>query len=408
MGTPSLSGMTNVPRPFPRLRPSRALLPTILLLGFLFVTFYPLQRANYVVEFHNNNAAISKLQWDALKAGLRRCDELTAPSPSYASPVPADRVNPRWNSIRGQSTTTVLRNATLFDGDGFYLEPVDVFFEKGVIRAVDLTSARDLNDFDHASINVLDVNGQFVTPGLVDMHSHHLVGPWPDLKNYDDTNEINDATGPLTPFVRSLDGMKAYDIATTIIASGGVTSSLILPGSANIMGGEAFPIKNVLRSGEHGEEIVEELLLEHGIPKANRRRYMKMACGENPRRVYHHTRMGNAWVFRHHLARAKDLREKQDAWCAAATAAAHQEDSAAIAALLTAGADGKGGLPEELELDSTIAMLRGKIGVNVHCYEQEDFEDMLLHSEEFGFRIQAFHHALSAWKVPELIKSSGQ
>jgi hypothetical protein len=174
------------------------------------------------------------------------------------------------------------------------------------------------------------------------------------------------------------------------------------------MGGEAFPIKNVLRSGEHGEEIVEQLLLEHGIPKANRRRYMKMACGENPRRVYHHTRMGNAWVFRHHLARAKDLREKQDAWCAAATAAAHQEDSAAIAALLTAGADGKGGLPEELELDSTIAMLRGKIGVNVHCYEQEDFEDMLLHSEEFGFRIQAFHHALSAWKVPELIKSSGQ
>lgn len=67
-----------------------------------------------------------------------------------------------------------------------------------------------------------------------------------------------------------------------------------------------------------------------------------------------------------------------------------------------------GGLPEDLELESTVAMLRGKVGVNVHCYEPEDLEDMLHHSKEFGFRIQAFHHALSAWKVPELIKSSGE
>jgi hypothetical protein len=53
-------------------------------------------------------------------------------------------------------------------------------------------------------------------------------------------------------------------------------------------------------------------------------------------------------------------------------------------------------------------MLRGQVGVNVHCYEPEDFEDMLLHSKEFGFRIQAFHHALAAWQVPEMIKASGE
>ena len=240
------------------------------------------------------------------------------------------------------------------------------------------------------------------------MHSHHLAYNWPILSVSADENEINPETGPLTPMVRSLDSLKPYDIATTIIASGGVTTSLILPGSANIMGGEAFPVKNLLRSGEHGEEVVEDLLLEHGIPKEDRRRYLKMACGENPRRVYHHTRMGNAWKFRQHMARAKDLRESQDAWCAAATTARQNRDTSAAASLLADGPAGKGGLPEELEFDSTIAMLRGKININVHCYEPEDFEDMLLHSEEFGFHIQAFHHALSAWKVPELIKSSGQ
>lgn len=176
------------------------------------------------------------------------------------------------------------------------------------------------------------------------------------------------------------------------------------------MGGEGVMVKNLLRGGDHGEESVEELLLEHGVPEAKRRRYMKMACGENPRRVYGHTRMGNAWIFRNHMTRAADLRERQDAWCASVAAARQSGDYAALSALLrTAGPDVRGGgLPEDLELDSTVAILRGKIGVNIHCYEPEDMEDMILHRKEFGFRIQAFHHSLSSWKVPEMIKSSGE
>jgi hypothetical protein len=399
-------------RPY-RLRPGRMLLPSFIVIGFVLLTLYPPRLAHYIVEFRSSSSDATVIQshWDALDAGLRRCAQLTAPAPVYSVPAPADRANPRWNSRSGQKNgTVVLRNATLFDGDDILPEPVDIILEKGVVRSVSATSSRDYyssssSSNDPSSVSVLELDGQFVTPGLVDMHSHHLVGAWPDLRGYDDTNEVNDATGPLTPFVRALDSIKPYDVATTIIASGGVTSSLILPGSANIMGGEAVMVKNLLRGGENGEETVEELLLEHGIPKENRRRYMKMACGENPRRVYHHTRMGNAWILRHHFARAKDLLDRQDAWCASAAAAKQAGDSTTAAGLL---ADGKGGLPEELELDSTVAIMRGKVGVNIHCYEPEDFEDMLLHSEEFGFRIQAFHHALTAWKVPELIKGSGQ
>ncbi|OKL56403.1 hypothetical protein UA08_08202 [Talaromyces atroroseus] len=407
MGLSKVAGTVRPQAPsFRRVRLSRVVLPALLVIGFLLLTSYNPPQSKYVLEFHGD-AQLTQSQWDRFDAQLQKCEQYSAPWVSYSFPVPANRSNPRWNPVSGQSQTTILRNVTLFDGEILYTEPVDVVFREGVVQSV--SSSSNAAEFKADSNTIVrHYNGDFVTPGLVDMHSHHLALSWPELANTADGNEINDETGPLTPMVRSLDSMKPYDIAASIIASGGVTTSLILPGSANIMGGEAFPVKNFLKGGEHGEEVVEELLLEHGIPKEDRRRYLKMACGENPRRVYHHTRMGNAWKLRHHMARAQDLRENQDAWCAAASTAKQNRDATAVASLLAEGPNGKGGLPEELELDSSVAMLRGKIGINVHCYEPEDFEDMLLHSEEFGFRIQAFHHALSAWKVPEMIKSSGQ
>ena len=336
-----------------------------------------------------------------LEAGLQRCADFNTLPIQYDVPA-ATRTNPRWNARTGQNKPILLRNVTLFDGDTMLNGSFDVEFSEGIVKSISATGTFSAM----SGIDVWNLAGKFVTPGLVDLHSHHLAMSWPLLSATDDTNEVSDDFGALTPFVRSIDSIKAYDVATTIIASGGVTSSLILPGSANIMGGEAYLVKNLLRSGLNGEEVVEEILLEHGIPKEERRRFMKMACGENPRRVYKHTRMGNAWIFRKHMERAKTLREKQDAWCLDAAAARESGNAAAIAGVLKS-------VPENadtdlLELESTIAMLRGKIGVNVHCYETEDFEDMLTHSKEFGFRIQAFHHALSAWQVPEMIKNSGE
>jgi hypothetical protein len=127
-----------------------------------------------------------------------------------------------------------------------------------------------------------------------------------------------------------------------------------------------------LRAGKDGEESVAEMLLEHGVAKPDWRRYMKMACGENPRRVYKHTRMGNAWVFRKHMERSVELKLKQDEWCLNAAIAREKKDASKIVSL-TMFKDGKsGGLPEELELESSVAILRGKVGVNIHCYEPEE------------------------------------
>jgi hypothetical protein len=304
----------------------------------------------------------------------------------------------------------ILQNATLFDGES-WLPAVDVRFSRGIVVSVSPTTPNQnpqeintKNKNENENTTTIRLHGKFLTPGLIDLHSHHLVLAWPDMPPSSDVNEIHRTTsGPLTPFARSLDGMKISDVALRLIASGGITSSLILPGSANIMGGEAYVVKNAVTPlGEtQPEERVEELLLEKGVDEGVRRRYMKMACGENPKRVYGHTRMGNAWVFRKHMDRARELVERQDEWCLAAEAAREGGDEGGIRALF-----GNGGLPEELELESSVAILRGKVGVNVHCYEPEDFEDMIRHSKEFGFRIQAFHHALSAWKVPEMIKES--
>jgi hypothetical protein len=234
----------------------------------LFIQFWILPQ----LSFHSSPSAVklSQFHHDRLEAGLQKCAEFNTPPISYST---LKRKNSRWNPVTGQNTTIVLKNVTLFDGDAISEGPVDVVFIDGIITAVGSALALPQN------AKVFSLDGKWVTPGLVDMHSHHLAQTWPDLRATDDTNEMNDAFGPLTPFVRSLDSIKPYDVGTAWIRSGGVTTSLILPGSANIMGGEAYIVKNVLRAGKDNEESVEEMLLDHGLPKGDRRRYMKMACG---------------------------------------------------------------------------------------------------------------------------------
>ncbi|KAH8802876.1 hypothetical protein F5884DRAFT_803522 [Xylogone sp. PMI_703] len=401
MGTPVFRSRTHSPR-----RPSQSRLPLVLfsiLAIVIYLQFYALPQYIYRSEPSPNALKLSQHHLDRVKEGLRRCTTYNAPPVQYVFPVPRARENPRWNDISGQKGALILQNSRLFDGEEFIDGLVDIVLKRGVVVSVEPASSAATHHISDAII--VDINGSYVTPGLVDLHSHHMAMSWPTLDATDDTNEVNSLTGAVTPFLRIQDSLKPYDPATAIIASGGITTSLVLPGSANIIGGEGVVVKNVLRGGPNGEEVVEEVLLEHGVPVEERRRYLKMACGENPRRVYKHTRMGNAWQFRKHMARAQDILQKQDEWCLSAAVAMERGNEEQIATLAEAlGKDG--GLAEAIEYDSTIAMLKGKIGINVHCYEVEDFEDMLHHSKEFGFRIQAFHHALEAWKVPEMIKES--
>ncbi|KAF9693636.1 hypothetical protein EKO04_008263 [Ascochyta lentis] len=309
-----------------------------------------------------------------------------------------ERENRRWSQDGGQNQTVVLRNASLFDGESFLTDSVNIVFKKGVITTISKRGDQFSLPLD---ADVYDLEGRFVTPGLVDIHSHHLEMPFSHVVANQDVNEKPNL-GPITPFVRAIDGFKPYDPAIQIIASGGVTTSLILPGSGNIIGGQAFLVKNLPNPGENAEPVVEDLLFDHGLPKEERQRYLKMACGENPKYLYGHTRLGNAWLLRRHLEEAQKLKSQQDAWCQGAERL-HTGSRFSINQPTGFVAD-QGELPESLELEATVALLRGDFNTNIHCYEPEDLERMLDVLHEFGVHPQAFHHALEAWQVPEFLK----
>ncbi|OJJ54511.1 hypothetical protein ASPSYDRAFT_159752 [Aspergillus sydowii CBS 593.65] len=331
--------------------------------------------------------------------GLQQCHEAASPLSQRDAPA-SDRQNPRWNAVSGQKTPIIIQNATLFDGESILPDFVDILFDTGVIRSIILAGSNDSSFPDNAE--VVNIHGKHVTPGLVDMHSHHLESPFPALSGTADVNE-RPLLGPITPFVRALDGFTASDPAIRIIASGGVTSSLVLPGSADIVGGEACPVKNLPLPGPNGEPVIEELLLENGIPETNRQRYLKMACGENPKRVYGHTRLGLAWLLRKELAKAREIQRDQDAWCRGAVEV-EKGNRYTRAREISKFLAREGGRPDSFELETFLALLRGDLNVNVHCYTPEDLERMLSVLHEFDIHINSFHHALKAWQVPELLK----
>lgn len=355
--------------------------------------------AVFLVLLHNDN--ISELSTTPKEQGLFlkgivECRSRISQKQPFGGPTPRKN-NPRWNSVTGQNSTIVLQNATLFDGASILNDAVNIVFENGLI--VDVSKDRD-NALYQDGARVYNLEGRFVTPGLVDIHSHHLEMPFAHVSANQDVNE-KPHLGPITPFVRAIDGFKPYDPAISIIASGGVTTSLNLPGSGNIIGGQAYLIKNLPNPGESAEPVVEDLLLDHGLPLEKRQRYMKMACGENPKYRYEHTRLGNAWLLRQHLAKALEFKTEQDAWCEKAEYIQRDSFSTHRAKDFVAN---HGHFPVSLELEATVALLRGEFNVNIHCYEPEDLERMLDVLHEFGVHPNAFHHALEAWQVPELLK----
>ncbi|KAH7066491.1 hypothetical protein FB567DRAFT_542242 [Paraphoma chrysanthemicola] len=308
------------------------------------------------------------------------------------------RVNPRWNVKLGQNGTIILQNATLFDGETILHDTVDIVFDKGLITSISKSGETHIHT---DNTQVYNLQGRFVTPGLVDIHSHHLEMPLSHVTANQDVNE-KPHLGPITPFVRAIDGFKPYDLAIRIIASGGVTTSLNLPGSGNIIGGQAYLIKNLPNPGENAEPIVEDLLFDHGLPIGSRQRYLKMACGENPKYLYGHSRLGNAWLLRQHLEKARKLKLEQESWCERAESFEKGSDIFIKGASKFISAHGQ--LQDSFEFGATIALLRGEFNINIHCYEPEDLERMIDVLHEFGVHPNAFHHALEAWQIPEFLK----
>lgn len=251
-------------------------------------------------------------------------------------------------------------------------------------------------------VAVIRAVGGSITPGLIDTHSHLGVYPSPGARAHSDGNE---ATAPNTAGVWAEHSVWPQDPGFRMAAAGGVTALQILPGSANLIGGRGVTLQNLPTRGARGMRFP-------GAPDT-----VKMACGENPKRVYAtrgpSTRMGNlhgqrsafaeaeahlrAW--REHEAKAQAARDALAAW------------EAENADRVARGRPPRGKKPDDppdppgrdLTKETLAGVLSGDVLAHVHCYRADDMVAMLQVADEFGFRVRSFHHAVEAYKIRDLL-----
>jgi len=274
---------------------------------------------------------------------------------------------------RIMSPPVLVQGATVLTGTGTRLEAADVLLRDGRIVAV----GQGL-DVPADAVRV-DATGKWVTPGVIDIHSHLGVYASPGVNAHSDGNE---ATSPVTANVWAEHSIWPQDPGFHAALAGGVTSLQILPGSANLIGGRGVTVKNVSSVTYQGMKFP-------GAPWG-----LKMACGENPKRVYGgksgpSTRMGNIAGYRAAFADAAEYMKKRKA-------ASDKADS-----------DKDSGGKRDLKLDTLAGAINGDIRVNIHCYRADEMAIMLDLAKEFGFRIAAFHHGVEAYKLADRLAAEG-
>ena len=290
------------------------------------------------------------------------------------------------------STPTLIRNATVLDGTGRRLDGADVLMRDGKVAAVGPGLAAD-------GATVVDAQGRWVTPGIIDVHSHLGVYASPAVQAHQDGNE---ATDPVTSGVWAEHGVWPQDPGFATALAGGVTTLQILPGSANLIGGRGVTLRNV-------PATTMQAMKFPGAPQG-----LKMACGENPKRVYGEkgrapsTRMGNVAGYRQAFADAQDYRNQ------------FQEYQRKLAEYQAQQAGGKGKRRKDdadtappqppkrdLRLETLVAAMDGDIRVHIHCYRADEMSVMLDLAKEFGFKVSAFHHGVEAYKISDRLAQEG-
>lgn len=263
------------------------------------------------------------------------------------------------------SRPVLIRNATLLTAAGPVIRNGSILLRDGRIAAIgaDVQSPSDAE--------VIDAGGRYVTPGLIDTHSHAGDYPAPGVQANSDGNE---ATSPVTAHVWAEHSVWPQDPQFPRILEGGTTTLQILPGSANLIGGRSVVVKVV------PARTVQEMKFP-GAPYG-----LKMACGENPKRVYASrgpaTRMGNVAGYRAAWIQAQAYRQRWDRWL-----------------------ENRNGDPpaRDLGLETLAEVLRGNILVHNHCYRADEMAQMIDIAREFGYRIRSFHHGVEAYKVADML-----
>lgn len=268
------------------------------------------------------------------------------------------------------SKTTVIKNVTILTAAGPRINNGSILLKDGKIESVGATVTAP------SDAVVIDGGGKFVTPGFIDVHSHLGVYSAPGVEASSDGNE---ATRPVTAYVWAEHSVWPQDPQFPRNLAGGITTLQVLPGSANLIGGRSVVLKVVPSRTVQGMKFPGA---KYGL---------KMACGENPKRVYGNkggpqTRMGNVAGYRTAWIEAEQYRRKWDKW----------------------NTDHKGDPPgRDLNLETLAEVLRGNILVHNHCYRADEMAQMIDISHEFGYKIRAFHHGVEAYKIADLLAKEG-
>jgi imidazolonepropionase-like amidohydrolase len=294
----------------------------------------------------------------------------------------------------------LIQGATVLTGTGERLDGADVLIADGRIQAVGkgLTAP--------TGARVVDAHGKWVTPGIIDIHSHLGVYPSPGVNGNSDGNE---ATAPVTSNVWAEHSVWPEDPGFEAALEGGVTTMQILPGSANLIGGRSVVVKNV------------HAVTYQGMKFPGAGYGLKMACGENPKRVYGgkgsapSTRMGNVAGYRQAYADAQDYQQSWDKYQRELTEynkkKAERADGTAKKTKDKDGADKEPTPPSppkrDLKLETLAEVMKGNIRVHMHCYRADEMATMLDVADEFGFKIVAFHHAVEAYKIADRLAEKG-
>lgn len=280
------------------------------------------------------------------------------------------------------SSPVLIVNATILTGTGARIENGSLLISEGRIMQI----SGDSEEISPGDAEVIDAQGRWVTPGLIDVHSHLGVYASPGIKAHSDGNE---ATAPVTAQVWAEHSVWPQDPGFNRARAGGVTAMLILPGSANLVGGRGVTLKNIPSTTYQGMKFPSA---PHGL---------KMACGENPKRVYGErkqmpsTRMGNVAGYRAQ-------------WIEAQKYIADWEEFEQKKNSKKSDKNGNTKTPNrDLRLETLAAVLKGEILVHMHCYRADEMATILDMAREFGYRVSAFHHGVEAYKIADILAENG-